>query len=76
MPNRSRERGDRRRRRRRCGSRTRSLPTLRLERLRRVDRDDLAVVDDRDAVAVLGLVHVVRREEDRDVLARACSSLM
>jgi hypothetical protein len=40
-----------------------------LEVLRRVDRDDLPVVDDGDAVAVLRLVHVVRREEDRDVLA-------
>jgi len=40
-----------------------------LERLGRVDRDDLAVVDDRDPAAVLGLVHVVRGEEDGDVLA-------
>ena len=39
-----------------------------LERLGRVDRHDLPVVDDRDAVAVLGLVHVMRGEEDRDVL--------
>src|SRR5580704_15560560 len=41
----------------------------RLQRLRRIDRDDLAVVDDGDPVAVLRLVHVVRGEEDRDVLA-------
>src|SRR5579859_4606569 len=40
-----------------------------LQRLRRVDRHDLAVVDDGDPVAVLGLVHIVRGEEDRDVLA-------
>src|SRR5580658_1120356 len=40
-----------------------------LQRLRRVDRDDLPVVDDGDAVAVLRLVHIVGGEEDRDVLA-------
>jgi len=39
-----------------------------LQGLGRVDRHDLAVVDDRDPVAVLGLVHIVRGEEDRDVL--------
>ena len=39
-----------------------------LQPLRGVDRHDLAVVDDRDAGAVLRLVHVVRGEEDRDVL--------
>ena len=33
--------------------------------------DQLAVVDDRNPVAVLGLVHVVRREEHRDPLAHA-----
>ena len=40
-----------------------------LEVLRRVDRHDLPVVDDGDAVAVLRLVHVVRGEENGDVLA-------
>src|SRR6202050_5413380 len=40
-----------------------------LQRLRRVDRHDLPVVDDGDAVAVLRLVHVVGGEKDRDVLA-------
>ena len=58
--------------------RTRSAPTLRLQRLRRVEHDDLAVVHDRDAVAELRLVHVVRRHEDRDLLrlaaARGCSA--
>ncbi len=38
-----------------------------LERLRRVDGHDLPVVDDGDPVAVLGLVHVVRGQEDGDV---------
>ena len=42
---------------------------LRLERLGRVERDDLALVHDRDAIAELGLVHVVRGHEDRDLLA-------
>src|SRR3954447_26225888 len=42
---------------------------LGLERLRRVERDDLAVVHDRDPIAELGLVHVVRGHEDRDLLA-------
>jgi len=37
-----------------------------LQRGGRVERDDLAVVDDRDAVTELvGLLHVVRRQEDR-----------
>ena len=40
-----------------------------LERLGRVERDDLAVVHDRDPVAPLGLVHVVGGHEDRDLLA-------
>jgi hypothetical protein len=40
-----------------------------LQRLGRVDRHDLAVIDDRDAVAVLGLVHVVGGQEDRNILA-------
>src|SRR5205085_11720343 len=39
-----------------------------LESFRRVDHDDLAVVHDGDAVAVLGLVHVVRGEERGDRL--------
>ena len=38
-----------------------------LQLVRRSRDDDLAVVDDRDPVAVLRLVHVVRRHEDRDV---------
>ena len=49
------------------------LADVGLELLRRVEDDDLTVVDDRDAVAVLGLLHVVRGEEDRDVLGAACS---
>ena len=48
---------------------TRSVPTPRLERLGRVERDDLAVVHDRDPVAPLRLVHVVGGHEDRDLLA-------
>src|SRR5580704_3673756 len=40
-----------------------------LERFWRVDRHDGPVVDDGDPVAVLRLVHVVRGQEDRDVLA-------
>ena len=40
-------------------------PDARLERLGRVQHDDLPSVDDRDAVAELGLVHVVRGHEDR-----------
>ena len=37
-----------------------------LQRLRRVEGEDPAVVHDRDAVAELvGLLHVVRREQDR-----------
>src|ERR1700677_1074850 len=40
-----------------------------LQRHRGVDRHDVAVVDDGDPVAVLRLVHVMRGEEDRDVLA-------
>ena len=44
------------------------LADARLQRLGRVEHDDRALVHDRDAVAVLGLVHVVGGEEDRDVL--------
>src|SRR5271165_2139835 len=40
-----------------------------LQRLRSVDRHDGPVVDDGDPVAVLRFVHVVRGQEDRDVLA-------
>jgi hypothetical protein len=36
---------------------------------RRVENDDPAGVDDGDAVRVLSLVHVVRGQEDRDVVA-------
>ena len=43
-----------------------SPPISRFRRRRRVQRLDLAVVDDGDAVAVLGLVHVVRGHEDGD----------
>src|ERR687888_44540 len=39
-----------------------------LERCRRVERDDLALVHDRDAIAELGLVHVMSGHEDRDLL--------
>ena len=46
-------------------STTRSAPTRGLQRLRRVEDDDLAAVHDRDAVAELRLVHVVRGHEDR-----------
>ena len=42
-----------------------------LQLRRRPERDDLALVDDGDAIAELGLVHVVRGHEDGDVLARA-----
>src|SRR4051794_15713352 len=38
-----------------------------LQRLRRVLHHDLAVVHDRDPLAVLGLVHVVRGHEDGDL---------
>ena len=41
----------------------------RLQRLGAVERDDLAVVHDRDPVAPLGLVHVVGGHEDGDLLA-------
>ena len=43
-------------------------PDARLERLGRVEHDDLAAVHDRDAVAELRLVHVVRGHEDRRAL--------
>jgi hypothetical protein len=46
------------------------LPNARLQSLGGVKRDDLAAVDDGDAVAILRLVHVVSGEEDRDVLFR------
>ena len=40
-----------------------------LQRGRRIQRDDLAVIDDRHAVAELvGLLHVVRRQKDRAAL--------
>ena len=40
----------------------------RLELQRRIERHELAVVDDRDAIAELvGFVHVVRREQDREI---------
>ena len=48
---------------------TRSLPTLAFSASGVSEHDDRALVHDRDAVAVLGLVHVVGGEEDRDVLA-------
>src|SRR4051794_35497110 len=48
--------------------RTRSAPTPPLEGGRGIEGDDLALIHDRDAVAELGLVHVVRGHEDRDVL--------
>ena len=44
----------------------------RLQLERRVERLQLAVIDDRDAIAELvGLVHVVRRDQDGEVRARA-----
>src|SRR5919197_1071208 len=43
----------------------------RLERVRGAVGDDPAGVDDRDALAVLGLVHVVGGQEDGNVLAAA-----
>ena len=43
----------------------------RLERQRRIERDQPGVIHDADAVAVLRLVHVVRRHEDGDALAAA-----
>ena len=50
-----------------------------LERRGRVQGLDRAVVDDGDAVAVLGLVHVVGRHEDGDAdllaQARTCSQM-
>src|SRR5262249_10867559 len=42
-----------------------------LQSVRGVERYDLAMVDNRDAVAVLGLVHVVGCEEDGQALAGA-----
>src|SRR5436190_1546846 len=60
--------------------RARELEECRLERVgtglllelgRRAGRDDLAMVDDRDAVGhPIGFVHVVRGEEDRHTLGR------
>ena len=44
---------------------------LTLEVVRGVEGNDLAMVDDGDAVAVLSLVHVVGREEDGEVLLTA-----
>ena len=44
------------------------LTNLRLQHLGRVERDDLALVHDRDPIAELGLVHVVGGHEDRDLL--------
>ena len=44
-----------------------------LERGRRVQRDDLAVVDDGDAIAVLRLVHVVRGQEQRRAVLLAAA---
>ena len=44
----------------------------RLERTRRVERDEPPLVDDRDAIAQpVGFVHVVRRHENRELIARA-----
>ena len=49
---------------------TRSLPTLAFSASGVSSTTISPLVHDRDAVAVLGLVHVVGRQEDRDVLAR------
>src|ERR671935_790555 len=47
------------------------VPELRQQPVRRIERDDLAGMDDRDAVAEpLRLVEVVRRHEDRHLGAR------
>ena len=35
----------------------------------RIERDDLALIDNGDAIAVLGFVHIVRGDEDGDLLA-------
>src|SRR5258706_3242347 len=42
-----------------------------LQVFRRVERDDRSVVDDGDAIAVLGLLHIVRRHEHRDAFLEA-----
>src|ERR1700704_2060014 len=41
------------------------LHEIGLDALRRAERNDLALVDDADRVGLLGLLQVVRREEDR-----------
>ena len=51
-------------------SSTSSCMASRLERLGRAQGDQLAAVDQAEPVAVLGLVHVVRGDEDRHALAR------
>jgi hypothetical protein len=38
-----------------------------LQGIRSIDHDDLAVIDDGDAVTLLGLVHVVRGQEHSDL---------
>ena len=49
---------------------TLGAPSEAISAFGRVERDDLAVIDDRDAVAQhLGLVHVVRGEQDRAAAA-------
>ena len=51
-------------------SSTSSCINSRLERLGRAAGDQLAAIDQPQAVAVLGLVHVVRGDEDRHALRR------
>ena len=58
------------RRRRRSRSARGPCPTLAFSASGVSSTTISPLVHDRDPVAVLGLVHVVRREEDRDVLAR------
>ena len=60
-----------------ANSTTCSPPSLAISSRRRAQRDDLAVVDDGHAVAQpLGLVHVVRRQEDRAALRSRKSRMM
>src|SRR5712691_4408248 len=51
-----------------------ALPVSQLQLARRIERDDLALAQERDARAELvGLLHVMRGEEDRRALARQLS---
>ena len=48
----------------------RSISRIACERLGRIDRDAFAAVNQRDAVAVFGLVHEVRGHHDGDAARR------